>query len=340
MDSTRAIPVCPVWEQRVSTAPKATLIPLDMNELEKHRKKKRKIDESSTDVFNSELARSDDQSIGLQFADQSDEAREIHRQNYSHLRQMIQKTPYKLIINELNILEKVHQRSWYQHRRAVYYRSIIRIRQLGKRLLALNYYNLLEELSTIMYRAKVKDNNTSSIQWQNVASREWMSWLTARCYGGIQLMDQMLVQLEEGYRQMRSLLAQTYFMPMALTMTAIIGRLWTLLRVERTELAQLYDKLHCWVPLFPWLCDDESETTNSWWSLLPVSVPPLSISSNSKGGDEYNRLVTEMEAIAQTSNTTNINNGIAKDQSTNTSSNVYCNNNNEDEYDLGEIITR
>jgi hypothetical protein len=50
---------------------------------------------------------------------------------------------------------------------------------------------------------------------------------------------------------MKSLLEQHYFMPLAILMLGIIGRLWILIRIWRIELANMYQLLHRWTPYFP-----------------------------------------------------------------------------------------
>ncbi|RKP05860.1 hypothetical protein THASP1DRAFT_32309 [Thamnocephalis sphaerospora] len=176
-----------------------------------------------------------------------------HGQHYAQLRRLIRTIPAEAVLAELDTLEKVHQRNWNQHRRAVHYRGVIEVRRLGKRLRELGIHTILQRLSQGLYQARTRPNQ-GPMRWNNVPAREWMYWAAARCYGGIRLMDKMLSALESCHLQMQTLLSQTYFMSLALVFIGIVGRLWTLIR----------------------LLDPSAESTVlEGWEQLPCTLPPL-----------------------------------------------------------------
>ncbi|RIA90700.1 hypothetical protein C1645_822997 [Glomus cerebriforme] len=168
--------------------------------------------------------------------------------------------------DEANILERLYYKNKNQHQRAGYFRKIIEVRKVLKRIKEMEINELMSEFMGTFYSTKIGKIRST---WDQVPSQEMVIFIMNRLIGIVLLMNKALNIYSDAFNTFNILLRQTEFMSFALACLAILARLNILTRVILEEIKRCYGLLRNWVECFP--RSSQTGTTNEI-NKLPESL--------------------------------------------------------------------
>ncbi|CAG8589937.1 1412_t:CDS:2 [Funneliformis mosseae] len=177
---------------------------------------------------------------------------QIHLSSFNQLTSQVIIFQKNELWDEANILERLYYKNKNQHQRSIYFRKIVEIRRMLKRIKEMEINVLMSEFIGNFYSTKIsgKAQNT----WDQVPSQEMVVFVMNRLICVAFLMNKALgtfIDTFEYLSTFNALLRQTEFMSFALTCLAILARLNILTRVLLQEIKKCYGLLKNWVKSFP-----------------------------------------------------------------------------------------
>ncbi|CAI2167835.1 9477_t:CDS:2 [Funneliformis geosporum] len=173
---------------------------------------------------------------------------QIHLNNFNQLTSQVIIFQKNEIWDESNILERLYYKNKNQHQRSIYFRKIVEIRRILKRIKEMEINELMSGFIGNFYSTKIgKTQNT----WDQVPSQEMVVFVMNRLICVALLMNKALDTFIDAFDTFNALLRQTEFMSFALTCLAILARLNILTRVLLEEIKKCYGLLRNWFESFP-----------------------------------------------------------------------------------------
>ncbi|CAG8633651.1 5377_t:CDS:2 [Funneliformis caledonium] len=174
---------------------------------------------------------------------------QIHLSSFNQLTSQVIIFQKNELWDEANILERLYYKNKNQHQRSIYFRKIVEIRRMLKRIKEMEINVLMSEFLGNFYSTKIsgKAQNT----WDQVPSQEMVVFVMNRLICVAFLMNKALGTFIDTFDTFNALLRQTEFMSFALTCLAILARLNILTRVLLQEIKKCYGLLKNWVKSFP-----------------------------------------------------------------------------------------
>ncbi|TPX50422.1 hypothetical protein SeMB42_g00353 [Synchytrium endobioticum] len=149
---------------------------------------------------------------------------------------------------DLFTFERTYYKNNNQHRTGTHWKKYQQLRRLIKRFQEVNLNDMIHDLMALMQPDKQRRRFG---ECANLPAHSLCGYVLSRLGGAYLLAERILEALIECYSAFRALLAQTLFMPTAMTMMAITSRLHILYRHVRIHIERCYALLRPFLELFP-----------------------------------------------------------------------------------------
>ncbi|KAJ3192847.1 hypothetical protein HK101_005875 [Irineochytrium annulatum] len=170
------------------------------------------------------------------------EADNLNRSIQFHRRSLVRREFW----TERAILLRIHYKNRNQHKGSLHFRRLEEVKRLLNRFYEVNIEMVLE---TILKHMNPSEIGKSAVRKKAVGDqsvlppRQVVTYALCRTAGGYAVLSRLASVLEVTYREYRALGSSTYFLPLAVTVMGITGRLYQLATHMMSDFEALYDSL-------------------------------------------------------------------------------------------------
>ncbi|KAG9301524.1 hypothetical protein G9A89_008376 [Geosiphon pyriformis] len=162
---------------------------------------------------------------------------------------------------EVLVLERLFYKNKSQHQHSGYFRRVVEVRRILKRLKELDLCQLLVNLLNCFYG---QESKKAKEHLEYIPSREMIFYSLNRLAGGAMLMNKALKSYVHTFIDFHMLLSRMEFMNFSMVMISLIGRLHELTRAWLSEVKECYFLLINWADCFPISSNDPKELSHGF----------------------------------------------------------------------------
>ncbi|KAJ3265416.1 hypothetical protein HK104_006299, partial [Borealophlyctis nickersoniae] len=176
---------------------------------------------------------------------------------------------------EVHVLDRIRYKNEKQHRTGGYFKKLLAVKRILRRLQELALDKLIDDLLDIMQPSRTKK---SMGRWEYLPQRQYFAYMLVRLMGAYAVLTKMSGLIRTAYLSFQSVASQTYFMAFSLVSMSSLARLHLLGKQMRKDVSDCYDLVWMWMGHVP--------APEKYAATLPVSL--------SAAFDEYGELVGDI----------------------------------------------